>query len=692
MIFDLKKIKYVDLKKLKIGKYTLLERKGFLEKKLDYNLNENDYVIYCTSLYKDYFKNLKSYVFKEKETSITYALPIELVVFPLGFKTILWCQFLPSIWQKLQNLLSFNYLKRNVLIPKEYSSFLKNEFNNKKIKFNIPVSLVLLLHENIAQFFNSNNASFVDLETIKDISESVLKIKQEKHEEKNRIKRMREQGENFSEDEPKLNKKLHIESQNNQKNCTYLGDSDNYLQMKILGKSNFNSFSLNLKAKNLQSALTFRSFDLLDSYERLEFFGDSILKFLATLEVFFDYPYESEGFLSKKRSKIVSNSFLKKACIKNGIFEFILLGQRSWIPNGLSKNFQNESVNNEEGLFKNNHISIPNKTLADVMESLTAVYYITNGSIDASQRFLNMMGVLKYYKLNYSIARTEEPFIPSKEKNKNLLIEKFSYLEKIIGYKFQNINLLIQAFTHVSFRQIINNVFYFQTNEKNEFNQHDYGEEAENIQKSNSLDNDYQLNINIDDISFFNEKIDKNAALLNKLNPSEFSYDRLEFLGDSIFDFLIVDRLYHQMANENPNGLSLIKAAIVNNHIMSLITLYYKLHHFILFENSLLKTKMLNMEKKIDHFWKDISVYFGENETCVKLMADVFESMIGAIFLDCGMDLKKTESIIMPLAEKFIIKFGHKEFANTSPLNVLKKICEEKKIGIPKIRYFFILI
>ena len=95
--FDLKKIKNVDMRKLKIGKYNMLERKTFLEKKLSSFLNENDYIVYCTSLYKDYIKNLKSYVFKEKESSLTYALPIELIIFPLNFTNILWCQYLPFI-------------------------------------------------------------------------------------------------------------------------------------------------------------------------------------------------------------------------------------------------------------------------------------------------------------------------------------------------------------------------------------------------------------------------------------------------------------------------------------------------------------------------------------------------------------------------------------------------------------------
>eukprot|EP01017_Pseudomicrothorax_dubius_P017541 TRINITY_DN19740_c0_g1_i1.p1 TRINITY_DN19740_c0_g1~~TRINITY_DN19740_c0_g1_i1.p1 ORF type:complete len:120 (-),score=23.88 TRINITY_DN19740_c0_g1_i1:37-396(-) len=40
----------------------------------------------------------------------------------------------------------------------------------------------------------------------------------------------------------------------------------------------------------------------------------------------------------------------------------------------------------------------------------------------------------------------------------------------------------------------------------------------------------------------------------------------------------------------------------------------------------------------------------------------------------------------MRLARKFITRYGCKEFASTSPYNRLKKMCEEKNLGVPKIR------
>lgn len=683
VIFDMKKIRFIDLRKLKIGKYNMLERRGFLEKKLNCTLGENDYVIYCTSLYRDYMKNLKSYVFKEKERSLTYALPIELVIFPLGFKALLWCQFLPFIWQKLQNLMMFQKVKENLLIPKEYCCFLKNQISTPWV-YNVPFSLNLILYDTIVKYFKINKIDYFDLEKTRKETKIAILRKTKIFAQIAKLKRGRDEDELLVEyginPIKKVNSSPFVCLQDQKKNLSL---NDDFLKIKLTTNDKFNSFSLNLNVKDIQTALTFRTYEFSDSYERLEFFGDSILKFLATLEVFFEYPSESEGFLSKKRSKIVSNSFLKKACIKNEIYPYILMTGKPWVPNGLSPeyttNFQEVS---EESLIFKGYTAIPNKTLADVIESLTALYYLKNNNVEASQVFLNMVGVLKEYKLNYKVVNGDENLLKNMNFSGNLLIEKFSMLEEILGYKFQNINLLIQAFTHISFRQTINNVLYFQFNEKNFFLQHENSTENE----LSSLENDYYLNVNFSDVEAFNEKVDKNSALINKLNPSEFSYDRLEFLGDSIFDFLVENRLYNNMKDEDPNGLSLMKAAVVNNHVLSLIALYYKFNNFILFDNKLLKSKIDIFAEKVETYLENSKLYFSENESCVKVLADVFESMIGAVYIDTGLDIKKTEEIVMKLAEKFINRFASKDFANTSPLNGLKKYCEEKKLGTPKIK------
>ena len=82
----------------------------------------------------------------------------------------------------------------------------------------------------------------------------------------------------------------------------------------------------------LKIALTHPSFtkekslsDLLN-YERLEFFGDSVLKLFTSKLLYETYPEYPEGNLSKIRSILVSDSILSKVAKEIGVEKYIILG------------------------------------------------------------------------------------------------------------------------------------------------------------------------------------------------------------------------------------------------------------------------------------------------------------------------------------------------------------------------------
>lgn len=64
----------------------------------------------------------------------------------------------------------------------------------------------------------------------------------------------------------------------------------------------------------------------LESYERLEFFGDSVLKLFTSKLLYNKYPNFSEGELSKIRSILVSDAILAKVAKENGIDKLMILG------------------------------------------------------------------------------------------------------------------------------------------------------------------------------------------------------------------------------------------------------------------------------------------------------------------------------------------------------------------------------
>ncbi len=81
----------------------------------------------------------------------------------------------------------------------------------------------------------------------------------------------------------------------------------------------------------LEAALTHKSAYLEDSEqsiaERFEFLGDSVLELAITDFLFKKFTKENEGFLTKKRSKIISKIYLNKKAREIGLAKYILVNE-----------------------------------------------------------------------------------------------------------------------------------------------------------------------------------------------------------------------------------------------------------------------------------------------------------------------------------------------------------------------------
>lgn len=93
-----------------------------------------------------------------------------------------------------------------------------------------------------------------------------------------------------------------------------------------------NIFGEDADSELLEKALTHPSYtkennlDSLLSYERLEFFGDSVLKLFTSKLLYEKYLEYPEGELSKIRSILVSDNILSKAAFEIGLDNLIRLG------------------------------------------------------------------------------------------------------------------------------------------------------------------------------------------------------------------------------------------------------------------------------------------------------------------------------------------------------------------------------
>lgn len=386
--------------------------------------------------------------------------------------------------------------------------------------------------------------------------------------------------------------------------------------------------------------------------ERLETVGDSFLKYAITAYLFCTYPNLHEGKLSYLRSKQISNLNLYRLGKKKGLGELMVATKfepnDNWlppcytVPKGLEQaliesgiptghwnigtlgqglNHMNEEqirqcvLNkkcqeiNFDGLISSqeNQIpyipynlltqhSIPDKSIADCVEALIGAYLISCGPRGA----LLFMSWLKLRVLphisnqlgkNETYGNLEPPqspllkHVPNSDKKLDRLLSGYASFEKKIGYNFKDKAYLLQAFTHASYH--------------------------------------------------YNQLTD--------------CYQRLEFLGDAVLDYLITRHLYEDPQKHSPGTLTDLRSALVNNTFFASLAVKYDFHkYFKAISPGLFGVinKFVEMKKKSSGF-DDCENYYLEEEECEeaeevevpKALGDVFESVAGAIYLDSEMSL-----------------------------------------------------
>ena len=65
---------------------------------------------------------------------------------------------------------------------------------------------------------------------------------------------------------------------------------------------------------------------------------------------------------------------------------------------------------------------------------------------------------------------------------------------------------------------------------------------------------------------------------LNRVTPC---YQRLEFLGDALLDFLVTQHLYFRQEKLSPGKLTDIRQALVNNNIFATIAVQYEYNKYL---------------------------------------------------------------------------------------------------------------
>ncbi|CAI9783088.1 unnamed protein product [Fraxinus pennsylvanica] len=152
-------------------------------------------------------------------------------------------------------------------------------------------------------------------------------------------------------------------------------------------------------------------------------------------------------------------------------------------------------------------------------------------------------------------------------------------------------------------------------------------------------------------------------------NHSGGCYQRLEFLGDAVLDYLITSYLYSAYPELNPGQLTDLRSMCVNNISFADVAGRWSFHEFIICESKDLRD---SMTKYVNSIGASASVegQFVE-QTCPKALGDLVESYIGALYSKKTAKRMASQQVFADLKGQ-----GHKLKSN--PLEeVLKK--HEKK-------------
>ncbi|CAG4974461.1 unnamed protein product [Colias eurytheme] len=126
-------------------------------------------------------------------------------------------------------------------------------------------------------------------------------------------------------------------------------------------------------------------------------------------------------------------------------------------------------------------------------------------------------------------------------------------------------------------------------------------------------------------------------------------YQRLEFLGDAILDYLITRHLYEDARRHSPGALTDLRSALVNNTIFATLAARHGFHKYFRHMSPGLNevlTKYVKIQEENGHSISEEHYLIQEDEMeqaedveVPKALGDLFESVAGAIFLDSGMSL-----------------------------------------------------
>ncbi|KAF3953692.1 hypothetical protein ACB098_06G091600 [Castanea mollissima] len=152
------------------------------------------------------------------------------------------------------------------------------------------------------------------------------------------------------------------------------------------------------------------------------------------------------------------------------------------------------------------------------------------------------------------------------------------------------------------------------------------------------------------------------------------SYERLEYVGDAVLNLLITKEHYSLYPNLSPGPLTRLRAANVDTDKLARVAIRHGFHRYLRHKKPLL-------EEQIREFSQGILEYPLHSNGLIdapKALADIVESSIGAVFIDCSSSLdivwKVFKSLLEPLIDPSTLCIH--------PVTQLYEVCQKRNLKI----------
>lgn len=376
---------------------------------------------------------------------------------------------------------------------------------------------------------------------------------------------------------------------------------------------------------NVVTALSTPSARHSTDYQRFEFLGDSVLKFLTSINILDEHPSWHEGNLTVQKARLISNSNLARVARKTRLAQWMTTEPFTglkWRPRYITTEDESkdESSTTEKVLPKK---VISNKVLADVVEALVGAAYI-EGGYDKALKCIETFGLKLAWK---PLGVRTDSLLAKAASVPAVNIPYLQDLEELVGYKFKHQTLLVEAITHPSCESTSPSY------QRLEF----LGDALLDMVVLDELFSDPKHLLPIDMHLYKSSVVNGNLLTFLSLGCSiDVESPKVEQLRGSKISFEVttekrkvnlwefVDLSHPEMAKARTKCVEL-------------------------YENGLRDRVQAVLDTDMFYPWTDLASFEAETDGKNKLFADILEAVIGAVFVDSGGDFES----VKPLIERF---------------------------------------